>query len=565
MTAGSSDDHLERRVASLLMTAKEAFASDERTSSLATTIPSLDEQPLRIAIAGPHNAGKSMLVAALLQLPQDDVDRITDATPATAKVTSYDWRGHTLLDLPGTLSGLEEHDVEARAGVRRADLLLLVTSVELPGEAETDQINKLLADDAFSERTLIVVNKANSEESERQVVGAEMRSRIANYPHIDILFADAKDYVDSRNQPGWTSEDRDELRADSGIDDVVEALSALATRHGKAARLQAVCQEIRRTSVEASALWEPTYDEMAQEIAAARMQEALAAANAEMIDATEVGLGTLESSVTAIGNRLALAVSEEDGSIASHRGVEADGARKKAFATYDDSVNEAVQAVLSRLDEQLEVSFDNLSRYKVGEQSGPSHQERPVTRTKTKTDAKLEELMETAVGAGNRKIKEFVEGGFRPGSPAHDAARKLRRVLRVKNKPHSINRTAKHLTKGGKWMGTAADFTGPLVDFGDAVSTIKLSRAIGRKREEIRSGYAAYAQELVTDQRARLAEYVQEQVALREEAVTAVCLEVRKIADARTHAQTRWAAIAKQAETLAVAIDSALSAEKSDG
>ena len=83
-------DDLQEQVASLLNLAKTALVSDERASSLAAALPILDRSPVRIALAGPHNAGKSMLIAALLRLPQDEVDEMTAATPRTSDITPYD-------------------------------------------------------------------------------------------------------------------------------------------------------------------------------------------------------------------------------------------------------------------------------------------------------------------------------------------------------------------------------------------------------------------------------------------------------------------------------------------
>ena len=51
-----------------------------------------------------------------------------------------------------------------------ADVLVIVTTVELPGEDATEQIFRLLAEEGFATRCLLVVNKANTEQSNPEII-----------------------------------------------------------------------------------------------------------------------------------------------------------------------------------------------------------------------------------------------------------------------------------------------------------------------------------------------------------------------------------------------------------
>lgn len=552
-------EDLQEKVASLLTLARTALESDERASSLAAALPVLDNSPVRIAVAGPHNAGKSMLIAALLKLPQDEVDEITAATPRTSAITPYDWLGHVLLDLPGTLSGLDEHDVEAAAGVRRADLLLLVTSVELPGEAETLQINTLLAEEGFAHRTLVVVNKCNSEESDLEVIRAEMLARLTPYPRIEMLFADAKDNVDSRNFPDFDQEDRDFLREASGIDEVEAALSSLAVEHGRTARLQALCHEVRRASAEASSLWVPDGDEETLEAIADRIQLAIANARTELTDATNLALETLGADIAGIGTSLASSVSEEDGAVDTKSVTEAEASEKKAFAQYGETVNRIVKDVVARLDEQLGTAIEDWDRYSVG--AVPLTPEAQGSRDGTKrgkTDDAVDQAVDSAMRAARRKLDDFVRGGVRAGSPAHNLAKKWNVARKKPIVSHTHIHTAEKLTKAGKYGGNAAEFLSPFVDVKKMVDNLRRGEAVKKRREGIRSRYSDQARIVVADEREAIDAYIEGLLGPRLEAVTETLESADESAQARTQAQAGWGALSEQAQELAAVIDQAL-------
>lgn len=561
-TEPSSAEDRREQVAAILVGTGAALESDEWASALVANLPNLDDDaPLRIAVAGPTNAGKSMLIAALLGLPQDRVEAITGAVPLTHEITPYDWSGYTLLDLPGTLSGLDAHDAVAAAGVRRADLLLLVTSVELPGESETEQIRQLLAEEGFARRVLVVLNKCNSEDNDLGLVRAEMLDRLSPFPWIEPLFADAKDYVDARNADGLTEVDRDAYHEGSGIDAVVSALTALAVEHGPTARLQAVCHEVRRISVEASERWAPDPEEETQEIIADRIRSAFADGRRELTEASVIALETLAEQIAAVGNRLAGTVSEEDASVDERNVSVADQDEAKAHAQYEAEVNRAVDDVLARLDAQLDTTLNDWKRYSADLDAIAPDIDRGRSRKKPRlfVDRTAEKVWEAGVSKAREKLDEFVEGGVVKGSKAHDLAKWLRAATSDEPaKAYDHKHRAEDLTKAGRRLGAAAEFLSPLVDVKGMIDGIRRAEAVKKRRADIRSRYARQAVDAMAQERAGVEAYIDERLARRHNAVAAMLDGAEESARARTEAQFQWQEHAEQASALAALLDEEL-------
>lgn len=565
-TEPRSAEDLREQVAVLLAGTRTALESDERAFALVEDFPDWDDDaPLRIAIAGPHNAGKSMLIAALLGLPQDQVEAITGAVPLTDEITPYEWSGYTLLDLPGTLSGLDAHDTVAAVGVRRADLLLLVTSVELPGESETEQIRHLLAGEGFARRVLVVLNKCNSEDSDLDVVRAEMLDRLSPFPWIEPLFADAKEYVDARNADGLTEQDRDAFREGSGLDALVSALTTLAVKHGPTARLQAVCHEVRRISIEASEQWAPDPEEETQQIVADRIRSAFADVRRELTEASEIALETLAERIAAVGNRLAGAVSEEDASVDERNASVADQDEATAQAQYEAEVNRAVDDALVRLDAQLDTTLDDWGRYSAGLKAIAPEIERGHSRKKPRlfVDRTAEKVWDAGVGKAQEKLKAFVEGGVREGSQAHHVAKRLRVAKGgAPAKAYEHIHRAEKLTKAGRRFSAAAEFLSPLVDAKGMIDGIRRAEAVKKRQADIRSRYAGQAADAMAQERAGVEAYIDERLSRRHAAVAAMLDRVEESTRARTEAQSRWQEHAERASALAALLDEELARQQ---
>lgn len=542
----------KKEVAVILDRLRAELAGAERTADLLQRLPSDADSPLRIALVGPFNAGKTMLVAALLEMPLEEVERLTAATPKTAGVTPYRWRRYELLDLPGTLSGLDAHDSEARRGVRLADVLAIVTTVELPGEDETGQIRALLDADGFRGRALLVVNKMNSEQSDAAVVEKEIRRRLGRDDQdIPILFTDARDFVDALTFPDLPEEDREVLRADSGIIPLIERLEVLLTVGEP--RLSALCWETARLASDGLARWQPTPEEDGLDATARRFEAALEEAAEDLRSCRDTALQSLTAEIRSCGAWLASQVDERDGRLGEHHElvvVEREAAARERFA---GAVSDAIVPVVERLNEQLSSAVEpqrdyeaHLRRTAVDEQH-----RRPQERSDGVAEKLADRIFTGLQDRAATELKSFGKKGTRAGAPAHDAARKVNRLLGVEPKPYVHVNRAKQLSKGAKLGGKALQFLGPVIDVKGGVDDLLRSSKIGARRKDIEALYSAEAEQTEQTERSTTDEYITEVLRPFQEAAAPVFEAQKELASARTAAEDALSGIHRDALALA--------------
>jgi hypothetical protein len=496
----------------LMTSAREALSAHERTCALAAAVPDpADPSPPRIALVGPYSAGKSLLVAALLGMSHEDAERISAATPHTTELMRYAWRRYELLDLPGTLSGLDDHEQVARQGVRSADALVIVTTVELPGEDEAAAIRQLLDRDGFRSRCVLVVNKAASENSDHEVIRRELERRVGNADGLVTVFTDARDFLDSVNEPGLTDEDRALLRSDSGIGDLEAAVEALFSQEVPPRRA-AQLHEAARLLDDGLALWEPTVEEEVVEATAARAQAAIDGARKDAGEALDRALATLGDGIHAIGARLATAVDAKTGAV-EHDDVERAAADEsqllKRFVT---AVNDGVSDAIERLARDLEAAREKQEAYSRDLSAHRTHVPTDGVQP-SKPDRIVEALRQRVSDAASDRLTRLVEQGTRPGSPMHDLARKVNRLLGKKPTPYAHIQTAETLSKGARASNFVLDIVGPIVDLGGVISDAMLSHRITQRRDEIRKRYRKHADALVAGESVRVRAHVNEQLA----------------------------------------------------
>ncbi|MFT4187483.1 MAG: hypothetical protein QM621_02745 [Aeromicrobium sp.] len=153
----------------------------------------------------------------------------------------------TLLDLPGTLSGEDAHTARAREGLRSAAALVIVTTSELPGEAETAAIRAALDADSFVGRSLVVVNKINAENSDPALILDEVRLRLGPFAdRVPVVATDALDHIEAVNDPDLDAEQREWLLARSGFDAFTVELQKIVDAGVEAFRPMAQAHELVR-------------------------------------------------------------------------------------------------------------------------------------------------------------------------------------------------------------------------------------------------------------------------------------------------------------------------------
>lgn len=309
-----SDGGLNARVPALIARAESALNAHPRTRGLTASLPHADTSPLRIGLLGPYSAGKSMLIAALRRLPSSDVEELVDAAPKTHKATPHPWNGVTLIDLPGTLSGNDEHSDAARRGVRGADALMIVTTSELPGEAETRAILRALDVDGFADRSVVVVNKMNAENSDRGVILDEIRKRLGPFAdRVPIVPTDARDYVDAINDPELSASQRDLLLAESGIDALTAELWRVIAPGVSGVRPKAQAFELLRVLADAEQKWVLDGDELSAAETTRKVEDTISRAKERVLSTLERECDVVASKIRKAGGRTAASVSEKDG------------------------------------------------------------------------------------------------------------------------------------------------------------------------------------------------------------------------------------------------------------
>ncbi|MFF2095977.1 GTPase [Streptomyces sp. NPDC058202] len=503
-----SGEDLNARVWALSARAESVLNTHARTRGLTASLPHADTSPLRIALLGPYSAGKSMLIAALLRLPQVAVDELVDAAPKTQEPTPYEWSGVTLVDLPGTLSGNEEHSGAARRGVRDADALMIVTTSELPGEAETRAILQALDADGFADRSVVVINKMNAENSDRGVIIDEIRKRLGTFAsRVPIVPTDARDYVDATNDPDLTAAHRELLVAESGIDTLAAELQRIIAPGVSGIRPKAQAYELLRVLADAEEKWVLDGEELDAAETAKEVEESISQVERSVLSTLERESDVVASKLNAAGTKLAAGVSEKDGIVAVdvaravqeelvHASIEFD-------AKYSSSVRTAFDALAAEYGTGVPEPEAWVNDLDTPETTidAPPDDESPLAREVREAAAK-------AAKAGVRTMTELIgkvaAGGGERGSTASDIANWLNknRVSQKlldprgkmtngvgKFKPWGQGKAANKVVGAADKAQWALAVMGPLLDVTSIMQDQRKWMAVSKRRKAIRDGF----------------------------------------------------------------------------
>ncbi|MGV9844516.1 GTPase [Streptomyces fungicidicus] len=337
-------------VLALSARAEEVLKAHSRTRDLTAALPRTDTGPLRIALLGPYSAGKSTLIAALLRLPAAEVEKLVDAAPKTREETPYPWNGVTLVDLPGTLSGDDTHFAAARRGVRGADALVIVTTSELPGEAETEAILQALEADGFADRSMVVVNKMNAENSDRDVILDEVRKRLGPFAdRVPIVPTDARDFLDAAHDPGLTDEERALLASGSGIDALAAELRRIVAPGVRGVRPRAQAYELLRVLADAEEAWNLHGEDLDAVRAAEKSEASLSRAKEGVLKALERESDALAARIRRAGGRIADSISEKNGAVPTDIATAATTELSDSHTDFDINFSSSTRAAFDAL------------------------------------------------------------------------------------------------------------------------------------------------------------------------------------------------------------------------
>ncbi|WP_329523567.1 50S ribosome-binding GTPase [Streptomyces jietaisiensis] len=487
--------------------AEEVLNLHSRTRDLTAALPRTDRSPLRIALLGPYSAGKSTLIAALLRLPAAEVEKIVDAAPKTREATPYPWNGVILVDLPGTLSGDEAHLAAAGRGVRGADALMIVTTSELPGEAETKAVLQALDADGFADRSVVVVNKMNAENSDRDVILDEIRKRLGPFAdRVPIVPTDARDFLDAANDPGLTDEERELLGSGSGIDALTAELLSIVAPGVSGVRPRAQAYELLRVLADAEELW----DLHGEELDAVRTAEKVGASLSRAEEDVRKALGreseVLAARIRTAGSRIADSISEKNGTVPTDVATAAARELVHSHTDFDIALSQATRAAFDALTAEYGDVVPEPEEWVNGVNPPEAH---PVAPPKSPLEEAVRKAAEDAAKQGVGKLSEWFtkiasdkkhaaavvdllnksrvgQKLFDPSGKLTNGAKKFKPWGKVK----ATDKVSGWATGTAKWAEAAV---GPAGDTWSVIQDHSERAAVDKHRKKLRDHYADVA------------------------------------------------------------------------
>jgi signal recognition particle receptor subunit beta len=477
-----------------------------RTRGLTAALPRTDPGPLRIALLGPYSAGKSTIVAALLRLPAAEVEKIVDAAPKTREATPYDWEGVTLVDLPGTLSGDDAHFAASRSGVRGADVLMIVTTSELPGEAETEAVLRALDADGFADRSVVVVNKMNAENSDRDVILGEIRARLGPFAdRVPIVPTDARDCLDAANDPELTDAERELLASGSGIDALTAELRRLVAPGVRGVRPRAQAHELLRVLADAEGLWN-LYGEDADAVRTAeKVAASLTRAAADVRKTLERESETVASRIRTAGHRAADSISKKNVTDPTDALTAATEELINSHTDFDLAFSSATTEAFDALTAEYGEAVPEPEEW-VNDVNPP--EDHPAAPPKSPLEESVRKAAEKAAKHGAGRLAEWLEklakdkeraaavvdwlNKSRVGQKLFDPNGKLTDGVK-KYKPWGKVNAAKKVSKAAEKVQWATSVMGPAVEMFGVVKEQSDRAAVDKRRRELRDHYADVA------------------------------------------------------------------------
>ena len=176
-----------------------------------------------VAILGPHNAGKTTLIAVITDDPgaKQDIGPVVMTQASVAYRYTSEGTAFLVWDTPGLGSEFLDHDAEARDRLTRADAVVLAMSSDLVSQRGRDQLDELLTVGRKRGAILLAITKADREPVENRP-GILEQVRLS-FPDLgtEPIFVSAGDALDAR-------EDGEDEPEGSGMPEFVQRLENLA-------------------------------------------------------------------------------------------------------------------------------------------------------------------------------------------------------------------------------------------------------------------------------------------------------------------------------------------------
>ena len=192
---------------------------------------------VQIAFVGQYNAGKSSLLRCLTG--RDDIP--TGADVKTNRTTPYEWHSHLLIDTPGVLAGVDRrHDRLAEMAIASADVVAFVVTAEGFDDVVGSYFQSVRDRLQSSSQLVLVVNKANAEDSQQEEVQDHLREVVGDlYDVLPVVWTDAEDWLLADKFPRPSAR-----RTSSNIRGLAETLSEVTRAGGAHLRLATPLREL---------------------------------------------------------------------------------------------------------------------------------------------------------------------------------------------------------------------------------------------------------------------------------------------------------------------------------
>jgi predicted GTPase len=510
---------------SVLGRLRDAFrsSSDERISGLLPRIPS-PSGPVRLVATGEYNAGKSSLLKALTGA---EIPIHSDVT--TSEVHQYSWHHVLLVDTPGVKAGEAIHDERAEEALRDADLVIFVITVDLFDDATAAHLRHVAFDLGKLEQMAIVVNKAATMSAAPGVREAAVREVLGDRRSAALVECDARSSLEAATAP---TPERATFLAERGNQAGLErALNGLVTTQAFIGRLKLPFEAALAAIVDAEPFLVPEPDEESLTTLLDRRRQVLAESRLRLTNRLERAFGTTRDRISAAGDALVAAASEDAVPQAAVDDFERQ-ARSHAEAL-GELVARAFQRELDELTAEergliqgpemttlvdsglLEPDFDLAT--------GPA-----VTSGPTEPQSSFGRLVrDLAAESGRDWLNRAMEQGKRPGSPLHSIVYKLGKLGGHKFKPHEAVKWAGRL-QGALRAGSY------LFEFGSQLSALQRQEGeLQRHQHELRRQVREAADALIDAAREELAPIVNQFFSEAGRSVTEIEERLARLVDER--------------------------------
>jgi len=218
---------------------------DNWKDQLKTIIPEADS-PLAIALVGEYDVGKTSIIKALT-----GEEVLINSNVATSEVKIFEYQGLKLIDMPGTLSGLEEHDGLAFRAAADSDLLLYVISNELFNASNIQSFYDTIDYLKKSKQCMLVINQIDRVNLMNRtideaigIMGEELAVRLQSYSlgQFSPIFISARNYIDSLDEDDKNI--KNELYESSRITTLIDGLNIFCSNNRISGRLSRPLQSL---------------------------------------------------------------------------------------------------------------------------------------------------------------------------------------------------------------------------------------------------------------------------------------------------------------------------------